>query len=169
MYSRRLPPALSYPGPHTSLSSCRWLSSLPGFRSSTSSRCHSVGVSLMSPSECGSASATEPFSAERALVPPGPARVTRLAVRSTVRSPRASRGGSSAAGVRRTAARIRGSSSFIPDRLVWQEVESGRRLGGRGAQDGAAHPGQQLVHPERLGDVVVGAGVERLHLVGRVG
>ena len=32
--------------------------------------------------------------------------------------------------------------------------------------DGGAQPGQQLVHAERLGDVVVGAGVEGGHLVG---
>ncbi len=33
----------------------------------------------------------------------------------------------------------------------------------------SAHPGKQLVHRERLGDVIVGAGVQRLDLVGAVG
>ena len=36
---------------------------------------------------------------------------------------------------------------------------------GRGAAHGRAQPGQELAHPERLGDVVVGAGVERLDLL----
>ena len=33
---------------------------------------------------------------------------------------------------------------------------------------GGAQPGEQLVHAERLGDVVVGAEIERLHLAGFV-
>ena len=49
--------------------------------------------------------------------------------------------------------------------------EVGRRddrllLGGRGAPQRGAQPGEQLVHAERLGHVVVGAGVERGDLVG---
>jgi hypothetical protein len=38
-----------------------------------------------------------------------------------------------------------------------------------GAADRGAQPGQQLVHAEGFGDVVVGAGVERLDLVTGVG
>ena len=38
-------------------------------------------------------------------------------------------------------------------------------LGRRGAAQRGAQAGQQLVHAERLGDVVVGAGVERRDLV----
>ena len=37
--------------------------------------------------------------------------------------------------------------------------------GGLGPADGGAQPGQQLVHAEGLGDVVVGARVERLDLL----
>jgi hypothetical protein len=36
--------------------------------------------------------------------------------------------------------------------------------GGDGPAQRGAYPGQQLVHAERLGDVVVGAGVEGVHL-----
>jgi hypothetical protein len=49
------------------------------------------------------------------------------------------------------------------------EPDPGRRLGRRGAPHRRAHPGQQLVHAERLGQVIVGPGVERFHLVRGVG
>ena len=39
-------------------------------------------------------------------------------------------------------------------------------LGRRGPAERGPQPGQQLVHAERLGDVVVGAGIERRDLVG---
>jgi cellulose synthase/poly-beta-1,6-N-acetylglucosamine synthase-like glycosyltransferase/peptidoglycan/xylan/chitin deacetylase (PgdA/CDA1 family) len=42
-------------------------------------------------------------------------------------------------------------------------------LGRSSAPDRGAHPGQQFLHAERLGDVVVGPRVERLDLVGAVG
>ncbi len=42
------------------------------------------------------------------------------------------------------------------------------RVVGRDAAQRDADPGQQLFGTERLGDVVVGAEVERLHLVGLV-
>jgi hypothetical protein len=98
--------ASAYPGPHTSVSSWLRLSSLPGLRSSTSSRCHSVGVSLMS-------SAAGPLPVGTVAC-----RVTRLAARSTIRSPSLIRGWFSAVPVRLTAARIRASSSSTPNGLV---------------------------------------------------
>ncbi len=112
MYSRRLPVASAYPGPQTSVSSWLRLSSLPGLRSSTSSRCHSVGVSLMS-SACA-----EPGLAGPAPVGTAACRVTRLAARSTTSWPRLILGRSSAAPVRLTAARMRASSSSTPNGLV---------------------------------------------------
>ena len=102
--------ASAYPGPHTSVSNWLRLSSLPGLRSSTSSRCHSVGVSRM-PS--GWASSAGPLPAGTAAC-----RVTRLAARSTIRSPSLIRGWSSAVPVRLAAARIRASSSSTPNGLV---------------------------------------------------
>jgi hypothetical protein len=49
------------------------------------------------------------------------------------------------------------------------EPDPGEVLGGPGAPDRGPHPGQQFLDPERLGHVVIGAGVERLHLVHAVG
>ena len=94
--------------------SWRWLSSLPGWRTSTSSRCHSVGVSRTSAPSRGHPAGGE--------VDGGVAECTT------------------------------GCSSV-------SAVAAGHR----------AQPGEQLVHAERLGHVVVGAGVEGLDLVGAVG
>jgi hypothetical protein len=49
------------------------------------------------------------------------------------------------------------------------EPDPGLVLGRPGAPDRGPHPREQLLHPERLGDVVVRPRVERLDLVGAVG
>jgi hypothetical protein len=49
------------------------------------------------------------------------------------------------------------------------EPDPGQVLGGTGPPDRRPHPGQQFFDAERLGDVVIGAGVERFHLVHTVG
>ena len=102
-------------GPQTSCSSWRWLTSLPGLRARTSSRCHSVGVRCTGSTgrRCGSGGRPGRRCSGRSALPvqaPAPA---------------------SAAGDR-------------PD------------------------AGQEFVDAERFGDVVVGAGVERVDLVAAV-
>ena len=87
---------LSYCGPQTSCRSCRWVTSLPAFRTSNSTMCHSVGVRRTSP----------------------PGIVTRLAARSTVKCSVSTTASSSAGAVRRNAARRRASSSSMPKGLV---------------------------------------------------
>jgi hypothetical protein len=49
------------------------------------------------------------------------------------------------------------------------ERDPGQVLGGSRAPDRRPHPGQQFLHAERLRDIVIGAGVERFHLVHAVG
>jgi hypothetical protein len=49
------------------------------------------------------------------------------------------------------------------------EPDPGLVPGGPGPPDGGTHAGQQFLHAERLGDVVVRTRVERLDLVGAVG
>ena len=49
------------------------------------------------------------------------------------------------------------------------ELDLGQVLHGPGAPDRRTHAGEQFFYPERFGDVVIGARVERLHLVHAVG
>jgi len=49
------------------------------------------------------------------------------------------------------------------------EPDARQVLGGADPPHHRPHPREQFLHAERLGDVVVRAGVERLHLVGAVG
>ena len=99
----------AYCGPQTSCSSVRWSTRRPGWRTSTSSRCHSVGVSRTAPARVDPAG--RQVDAERA------------------------------------------------------DADDGARRRRRRAAQGGPQPGEQLVHPERLGHVVVGAGVQGGDLV----
>ena len=61
--------------------------------------------------------------------------------------------------------------TVLAARSMTRSPSADHRLVGRGGgpPDGGAHPGQQFLHAERLGHVVVRAGVQRLDLVGAVG
>ena len=95
--------------------------------------------------------------------PPGAAAAATRASPGCARAPRR---GATRSGVRRISSSPPRRTRFAARSIVKSGVSIDRLLlGRRGAAERGAQAGQQLVHAERLGHVVVGPGVERRHLV----